>query len=218
MIGKDIPPRMVLLGYAGGLGSGMIASIYGEELKAVYCGRYIDSLLAKYQKGQSLLMWRSPWYHARDREYARSPKEALALLEDRGGLVISLGRGGVLGGLYRFAKEWDLGFRLKIKAVRVLQVSVEICQYFGLNIYSLYTDAVLVCCRDTAETLDIVEGAGMAGSYVGDLTWERAKSIVDKERIESVNPVKTDEIQRVVPEIFALGEDGSMGMSGGLFF
>lgn len=171
--GKDI----VMVGYAGDAGSKIILKYNYEELLKYFNSSYIEKNYntLPYTKKQEMFLWQICG------EY-----ESFRVRE-----------GGVLNTLYDIAVKKDCGIRIRLKEVPVRQCTIEICEYYRINPYHLYSDALLFLCDKGEELKELLKEYEIEATAIGILTGGKDKVIIDKEEIEYINRPTKDEIHKV---------------------
>lgn len=176
--------EICLLGYAGALGSSKILAHRMQELEKKFSRRYLC------QAGQK---------HA---EAIAQSARALDLLKGEDGLLkneewVKVETSGVLAALYEWSKERSIGCCIEIKKVPLLQSSVEVCEYFGLNIYRLLSDCYLIFTDRAYELSYQFKSLGFSCEIIGRFQDGLDKVIVDKEELEYINRPTKDEIRKL---------------------
>lgn len=115
--------------------------------------------------------------------------------------IIKADEGGILGALFKYACDNDCGMRIRLKAIPITQLTVEICEYYKLNPYRLLSSLYIIFCKDSYSIIDSLESAGICAAKIGILCTDREKLIVDKENIEYINRPAKDEIYKLGADI-----------------
>ena len=112
--GMDI----VMAGFAGLEGTFILATEYEEELT----DRFSGSLLYRIQKAETELC------------IAEAAERAFFA---GAGPMVSLAGGGILAGLWELCKKTGCGMEVDLPLIPVLQETIEITEYFGIDPYAL---------------------------------------------------------------------------------
>jgi hypothetical protein len=168
---------IVSVGFIGSLGVEKILELKFEELLARYDKRYLLKTLKEHEKSNNF--------------------KVIAFFKNLDiDEVIEVGEGGVLACLYCIAKNADCGINIEIKKIPLLQSSVEICDFFDINIYRLLSNSYILLCKSGYEIVFELRKQGVNCEVIGKLEKGRDKVIVDKE--EYINRPSKDEIYKVV--------------------
>lgn len=172
-------PDIAVAGYAGEAGARMIAAARKEELRNYFREDYLLQII----KGNT------------------GVPDAADFLKYGAEEVIPVGQGGVLASVYAMAKERKAGVRIELKKIPVLQSTIEICEYYGLNPYRLFCGAFILLTGNGTRLAENLSGAGIASARIGMVTEGPAKIITDKEETEYLNRPAEDEIFKILPDI-----------------
>ena len=111
--------------------------------------------------------------------------------------IIKADEGGILGALFKYACDNDCGMRIRLKAIPITQLTVEICEYYKLNPYRLLSEVYIIFSADSEGLIYNLKKAGIDAAKIGELSKNKAKVIMDKESIEYINRTKEDEIDKL---------------------
>ena len=92
------------------------------------------------------------------------------ILKDRGIRAVEAGSGGVFAALFRLSKEDRVGFTVDMKAIPILQQTVEILSFLGGNPYRLYSRGTVIASvptEEVSEVLRALEDAGVSAGIIG---------------------------------------------------
>ena len=166
----EVREDIVITGYAGSLGAAFITEERYEEL----CGCFRKSLLDEVISiGKAV------------------PEEpdipsSFQMIESTGA-----GRGsdGILTRLYQEAVKRRCGLCIELKKIPVRQMTVEICEKYGLNPYRIEDNCRIILTPSgmghaEAERL---KKEGLTAFCIGHFTADPAKIITDKTSIEYIN-------------------------------
>lgn len=176
--------EICFLGYAGAFGCYKILEQRMEELRPRYSSRYLKEARDKHIKAVA--------EHARALDILKKTD----FLEDE--TWINVTTSGVLASLYTWCKDRDIGCRIALKNIPLLQSSVEICEFYGINIYRLRSDCSLIFTDRGYALVQFMQGLGFPCEIIGHLQDGLDKVIVDKEDLEYINRPTKDEIRKVM--------------------
>ena len=128
------------------------------------------------------------------------PVDINSIFTEVNGETVDVSEGGILKALYDFAKSRGRGFEIEIKKISTIQICIEICEYFGINIYRLLSEGKIVLSEDPISACKYLEERGIAAQVIGCLTDSLDKVITDKESVEYVNRPLQDEIFKVIKD------------------
>ena len=98
---------------------------------------------------------------------------------------------GYLGALYDLAEERKCGIRVRLRQVPVLQSTIEVCEMYGLNPYTLPTFARLYLTDDPEQLIEELDKPQQEmAACVGYLAEGRDKLIIDKTNVEYMNKIR----------------------------
>lgn len=109
------------------------------------------------------------------------------------------GEGGILAALWNFFEEHGMGFELELRALPILQETVEVCEVFDLNPYCLRSEGCILLTADNGGDLvrNLAE-AGIRAAVVGKVTEGPGKRIHNGEIHSFLNRPKPDELDKVI--------------------
>lgn len=186
---------IVFCGYAGLSGCIKLIKRYYGELGNYFNENYLKGLINHVKENGYYGRYLSPVYNERD--YLK-PVDINTIFTGFSDEIIPVGAGGILAGLYNMAKCRKCGFEIEIKKINTIQICIEICEYYGLNIYRLLSEGMLILSEDPYKDLDILRENNISSELIGRLTKGLDKIIIDKEVPEYVNRPGQDEIFKVV--------------------
>lgn len=138
------------------------------------------------------------------------PPEELSVLraaeiaaEEGADLMVNLSDGGFMAGLWEVSKKADSGLEIDLKKVPILQETIEITEYFGVNPYLMKSEGcILVISREGNRLADRLMGEGIFASKIGFLTDTKDKIIRNGEEIRHLDRPQTDSLARFFQEKF----------------
>ena len=186
---------IIFCGYAGLKGSLKIIESRYDELVRYFNKIYLDSVACHIKDRGYYGRYLSPINN--DRPEIK-PVDIDSIFAGFIGNVEDVTQGGILDTLYNFAKSHRCGFEIEMKKIPAVQICIEICEYFGLNIYRLLTDGKLIMTDDPIADCKYLKDKGISAEIIGRLSKGLDKAIVDKEVTEYVNRPTEDEIFKVI--------------------
>lgn len=108
-----------------------------------------------------------------------------------------LSQGGIFAALWEFAQRWELGLEVDLKKIPICQETVEICEYFDLNPYCLYSGGSLLIGTPKGDALvEALREKGIPAVQIGRLTGEKARRIYNGEECRYLDRPAQDEWYR----------------------
>jgi hydrogenase maturation factor len=109
-----------------------------------------------------------------------------------------LSQGGVLGALWEMAERADVGLEVDLRKIPVRQETIEICEYFDINPYYLYSAGALLTGTDQAEQMiRMLAGQGIPAVVIGRVTEGRERIIRNGEDVRYLDRPQQEEWYRV---------------------
>lgn len=171
---------LVMTGWIALAGTAMLAEEFEEELQS----RYPFSLIDKAKEFEKL---------------TSAFSDARAISHFGTAPVHALGQGGVFGALWEMAERAGVGLEVDLKKIPVRQESIEICEYFDINPYELYSAGSLLVGTDQAETLIAeMHRQGIEACVIGRVTGSNDRVIRNGEDCRFLDRPKQDEWYRKI--------------------
>lgn len=165
-----------------------------------YLGIEGTSILAK-ERRKELLTRFSPAFMEGTAEFAAQLSvraEAEAALRTGVYRMHDLHTGGVFGGLWELSRKAGTGFSVDLKKIPVLQETVELCEYFGLNPYQMLSGgSLLMLAPDGASLVRELEKAGIPASVIGRTQTGNDKKLMNEDEVRYLDKPGPDELYRV---------------------
>ena len=109
-----------------------------------------------------------------------------------------LSQGGIFGGLWELGERWKFGMEVDLKKIPIRQETVEICEYFQVNPYNLYSGGSLIAGTEHGEDLvRELEREGIPAVCIGKILKERARKIYNGEECRFLDRPAQDEWYRL---------------------
>lgn len=131
---------------------------------------------------------------AYDRYLSIIPEAATAMKSGVCGMH-DVSRGGVFGALWELAEKAGVGLEIDLKKIPVRQVTIEICEFYGLNPYELLSGGCLIMATDDGEGLvAALERENIPAAVVGRTTDGNDRVIYNEDEKRYLDRPKTDQI------------------------
>lgn len=109
--------------------------------------------------------------------------------------MVSLGEGGFFTGLWELSKMTGCGLEADLQAVPILQETIEITDYFGINPYVMRSaGSLLIAARNGEKTLQYLRKEGFMAARIGKLRAGRDKIIHNGEDVRYLDRPQTDSL------------------------
>lgn len=183
---------IVIAGYAGEAGAARIAKIRSDEMLRWFRKDYAERLFTLSVPGE-----------VRDAVIAGLAEQSGAAGESEGGGNCIAERhpvseGGVLAELYRIVRERKCGLQIRLRDIPVRQDTIEVCEFYELNPYRLWSDCDILLCRSGGAAAEALNAQGIPAGRIGRLTKGLDKVITDKTETEYLNRPERDELYKVL--------------------
>jgi hydrogenase maturation factor len=108
-------------------------------------------------------------------------------------------RGGVFGALWEMAQAAGVGLEIDLKKIPIRQETVEICEYFDLNPYKLFSGGcMLMAARDGSAVADAFAAAQLPAVVIGRATAGNDRVLLQGEERRFLETAQTDEIHKII--------------------
>ena len=153
----DPGTQLVMAGYAGDAGAGVLAGVYKDELRKRFNPSFAEDA--------------SDW--ERRMCVSDAAKIACGFAPQ---CMISAAEGGIFRALWEIAQEMGAGFDLDLRKIILRQETVEICEWLDLNPYQLYAAGAVLIVTDQGEELcEALNGHGIEAAVLGRMTNRNAR-------------------------------------------
>lgn len=161
------------------------------------------SILAKEKEEELLKKFPSKMiYDAKnfDRFLSIIPEAATALKSGVTAMHDVTG-GGIFAGLWELAESSGVGLEIDLRKIPVKQETIEICNYFDINPYELFSSGSLLMATEDGNKLVMeLEKAGIGAEIIGKCTSSNDRVLINGEIRRFLEPAKTDELYKVITE------------------
>lgn len=162
---------LYVIGEPGTSGAYAIARLYSREVEAFFGKRFADMICRKTEYA----------CEEREKNSKAETEQLIHKLEKAGNLVYPIGDGGISGALWQFCTETGAGFEVEYFKVPQDQNVIEICEYFDLNPWELFSENayLIIGSRDeTASGLrDWSAQTGICAVRIGKVNQTKEKKI-----------------------------------------
>lgn len=170
---------VVVAGTVGLEGAAVIAKQKKKELQNRYAESYIEHAARLY-----------------DNASMQNIREIF--LSNAVSRVYAAGEGGVFAAFWNLAAQADVGLDLSLKSIPIDQHVIEVCEYYDVNPYLLFSGGsfVLFCDRGEKLVSDLTKN-GVLAAVVGKTTSGNDRIIRYDDEIRYLEPPKIDELYKV---------------------
>lgn len=171
--------ELYLAGYAGLKGTEEIARKKAQELKTYYHTNMVE-------RAKELCL---------SEKLSNMATEIIGVKSNKQWNVSDCG---LYGSLWSLSKGLKKGFEIDLSKVFLKQETIEICEYFDLNPYRLYsTECILfICIESYFEEISYIDNTPIV--HIGRTTEKNAKEIHYDQNILYLTPQKEDEMYRII--------------------
>lgn len=172
---------LVVAGYAGLAGTKILVRAKRQELEARFSASYLEQVLRKCEAGICRLQENEIRARAAEWEPA--------------------GEGGILAALWNLPAAYRVGTEFSLRKIPIRQETVEICEYFGLNPYRLYSAGCwLLISENGGRTVSRLAGQGICAGVVGSVTEGIARVVINGGERGFLNRPQPDGLEQVIPD------------------
>lgn len=169
---------LVMTKSAGFAGAALLAKHYRENLHERYTYAFVDRAAAR-QPGVSVL------------------PEVNIIKELGVHHMHDVAEGGVFGAVWELCERLHAGVKLDLKAIPILQETVEISEYFDVNPYQLKGDgALLFLTHDSSTVIGQLKAQGIPAAVIGRITDSNDRILINEDETRFLEPNRVDEYER----------------------
>lgn len=171
--------ELILTKWIGLAGTAALAKTYEVKLSA----RYPFTLIDRAREFEKLMC---------------VEEEARAATHFGAAAMHDLSQGGIFGALWEMAERAGVGLEVDLKKIPVKQETIEICEYFDINPYCLYSAGALLIGTKQGEALVAELAArGIPACVIGRVTDGKDRIIRNGEDVRFLDRPKQDEWYRM---------------------
>ena len=176
---------LVIAGYAGLAGTAGIIREKRAELENRFSGDYLDLILNCDSDCESRM-------RECDRDFWR--QSGAAEWE-------AAGQGGILAALWNLSGAYQTGISFSLRRIPIRQGTIEICEYFELNPYRLYSHGCYVLTADNGGQLaETLGGAGIYAKVIGRVNQGITREMWGAGGCGYLERPRPDELGKIVPD------------------
>lgn len=137
--------------------------------------------------------------HAKEFDHWMPAAEAARTAYQLGAAVVyPVAQGGIFNALWELAEQAAVGLEVDLRKIPVKQESVEICEYFDINPYYLYSAGCLLIGAEQAENMVAgLSEAGIPAAVIGRVTDGNDRILCNGENRRFLDRPKRDELWRL---------------------
>lgn len=171
---------LVVAGTVGREGAAMLACEKENALRSRYAASYIETAKHLFDDGDM--------------------RDAAAAAEAAGaGPIYPLSEGGIFAGLWELAAAGKVGLDVALKQIPMKQHTIEVCEFFRLNPYMLFSGgSLLMACDNGEKVVRALREKGITAGIIGRTTDSNDKLIRYDDEVRYLEPPKEDEYYKVI--------------------
>lgn len=126
-------------------------------------------------------------------------KEAEIAKKSGASAMHDITEGGIFGALWEMASASNVGVEVELMKIPMRQETIEISEFFDLNPYQILSGgSLLIGCHNGEKMVEQLEKAGIVSNVIGKVTDCNDKVILHEEERRFIEPVRMDELYKVV--------------------
>lgn len=185
--------EILICGYPALYGTVLLTQLYEEELAGYFPGHFILQTLEWKEKAE---------------QYKASLEEVAKQLKAKGAYVYPLGEGGLNKAMYQLGKDSGIGFTIFHEDIPVRQESIEVCEFFDLDPWSLFSaGSMLIVSERSRELAEEIKAMEIPVARAGYMTSGKDKFISHKTINSRVNRPAPDGLLKVLQSKLTSVED-----------
>lgn len=121
--------------------------------------------------------------------------EAACAVKSGASYMQAAGEGGIFGGLWELAANNSVGLVADLRSIPVRQETIEVCEYFDLNPYTLMAGgSLLITCKNGGALVQELAQRGIFAAVIGKITEGKDRIIRHADENRFLEPVRGDEL------------------------
>lgn len=109
--------------------------------------------------------------------------------------------GGIFGSLWEMAASAGVGVEAELKQILVKQETIELCELFDLNPYSIISGGTALIVTDRGDELvSLLQENEIAAAVIGKVIHGNDRVVINGEERRFLEPPRCDELQRLMQE------------------
>ncbi|MBR3040227.1 MAG: hypothetical protein IKI20_06205 [Lachnospiraceae bacterium] len=171
---------IVMTGYAGCFGAGLVAEKKSKALLERFPSFLVRNAILQGKEDEN--------------------EKAMSLLKESDDDYGMIGMevvsdGGVFKGLWNLGETCDVGFSVDLKEIPIRQETVEVCNFFDINPYQLYSQGVMLFLAEDARGLcEAFRKNHIPAAIIGRTHAEKKRVIVNEDEERFLEPRKQDSL------------------------
>lgn len=171
---------ILALGHIGLEGTALLARMRRQELEQRFSVRFLEQAA-----------------ELDERLYLTQEVEAMERLGICTSCCVPALSGGIYAALWNLAEECRSGFDVELTQIPILQETIELTDFYGINPYQLRSaGAMLVVAANAEESAEQLAEAGYFARPIGRLRGDRNRLIHNGEEVQSLNRPEADSLVR----------------------
>lgn len=180
---------IILTKWVGLAGTVAIASNKEEELLDRFSAAYID--LAKDLEKYLSVKEEADIINKINNEAALAGKSDAIFMT-------SLSKGGIYKALWDIGEKCGTGLTVELKSVPIKQETVEICNYYDLNPYELYSEgSLLIVSKNGSEIVEMLSEHDIPARVIGHFTNDNDRVIINDYERKFLTKPEPDEMTKI---------------------
>lgn len=133
-----------------------------------------------------------------DQYYSILP-EAAAAVKSGAGAMYSMTEGGIFGALWELAESSGVGLEVDLKKIPIRQETVEICNYYDMNPYEMFSlGSLLMTAENGYDLVQNLKKKGLNASVIGKTTGSNDRLILNEDEKRFLTPAGMDELYKII--------------------
>lgn len=184
---------LVAAGYIGLKGTSLAAVGREEELLSHFAKPFIRQCQGVYEQF-AVNAYPACFYKETEQGQIGSFWKTIGATEWK-----AAGEGGVMAALWELFSEYGLGFEIGLRALPVLQETIEVCEVFDMNPYRLQSEGCyLLSGENGGDLVRKLEKTGIHGVVIGKVEAGIKRQIYNGEIRSFLDRPKPDELYKVL--------------------
>ncbi|MBE5847713.1 MAG: hydrogenase maturation factor [Lachnospiraceae bacterium] len=106
--------------------------------------------------------------------------------------------GGIFAALWELAEECGVGLEIELKKIPLKQETVEVCEFFGISPYELYSDGcLLLIAEDGEESVRLFSEENISATVIGKVRSGNDRVVINDEEKRYLEPAKPDALYQI---------------------
>lgn len=173
---------VVMTKYCGLGGTALLAGHFREELEERYPQRFIAHAAELFTE-------------------AEGNEEAYLAAAEGAVYLHAAAEGGVFGALWELAEYAECGLEIELRAIPILQETVEVCEYFDVNPYQLRCEGCFLFLTERGSRLcERLAEKGIPAAVIGTTVPGLDRAVRNGEEVRYLEPNRVEEYERVMAQ------------------